>query len=90
MLNIFNRRELMVTMDMKRQGEVRNILASNGIEYDIKVTNLESPAMMGNPRARTGSMGINQKQTYEYKIYVHKKDYDEAEWLISALIKKKQ
>lgn len=82
MLTYFNRKELLITMDMKRQGEVRSILDKNGIQYDVKITNLENPAVMGKSRGRTGSLGLDQKYVYEYKIYVHKKDYEEAEWLI--------
>ena len=65
-------------MDMKRQGDVRDILSVNGIDYIVKVTNRQS----GNSRARVGSLGLNPKFAYEYKIYVHKKDYDNAWRLI--------
>ena len=33
MLTILNRRELLVTLSMERQAEVRRILAENGIDY---------------------------------------------------------
>ena len=55
MLTIFNRRELIVTMDMKRQAEVREILAQNGIDYDVKTVNLMTRSYFGTQRARTGS-----------------------------------
>lgn len=32
MITIFNRREVLITLDMKRQADVRNALASKGIE----------------------------------------------------------
>ena len=34
MITIFNRKELLVTFDMKRQGNVRDILSANGIDYN--------------------------------------------------------
>ncbi len=82
MLTIFNRRELVITTDMDRQAYVRDILSQNKINYTIKVTNLQSPGLLNCDRARMGSWGINQKHIMEYKIYVHKKDYDKALWLI--------
>lgn len=31
-----------------------------------------------NSRARSGNFGIKQEYSYEYKIFVHKNDYDKA------------
>ncbi len=78
MITFFNRKELLITMDMKRQDDVREILSVNGIDYIVKVINRQSD----NSRARVGSLGLNPKFTYEYKIYVHKNDYDNALRLI--------
>ena len=82
MIAIFTRRELLVTMDVGRQSNVCSILAANGIRYTVKVTNLQSASAVGSNRARTGSFGINQNYSYEYKIYVHKNDYEDALRLI--------
>ena len=82
MITIFNRKELLITMDMNQQSNVRNILSANGVDYTTKVTNLQSPSVFENKRGRYGSFGINQNYSYEYKIYVHKKDYDYALSLI--------
>lgn len=82
MITIFNRKELLVTMDMKRQSDIRDILSVNGIDYQVKTTNLETPTSFDRQRANVGSLGINQNYSYEYKIYVNKKDYDAASKLI--------
>ncbi len=82
MVTIFNRKELIVTTEMDRQSEVRNILSQNGIDYTVKITNLEAAPMIGNRRGVVGSFGINQDYSYEYKIYVHKKDFEKATYLI--------
>lgn len=82
MITIFNRRELIITMDMSRQSEVRTILSDNSIDYTVKTTNLQNSSAVGGRTRRTGSFGINQDYSYEYKIYVHKKDYDKAVALI--------
>ena len=82
MITIFNRKELIITTDMKRQSGIRNILANNNIDYVIKTTNLQNAPVVGANRGRTGSFGINQDYSYEYKIFVHKKDYGRAKLLI--------
>ena len=78
MITIFNRKELLITLDMKRQANIRDILAANGIDYTVKVTNRQNAAVIGSSRTRVGSFGMNPNLVYEYKIYVHKKDYDNA------------
>lgn len=82
MITIFNRKELLVIFDMKHQGDVRDMLSANGIDYSINVTNRHNAALFGSSRGRVGSFGMNQNFAYEYKIYVHKKDYDKALRLI--------
>lgn len=82
MITIFSRKELLVTFDMKQQNAVREILSANGIKYTVKVTNRQNAAILGSSRARTGSFGNKSDFAYEYKIYVHKKDYDYAVKLI--------
>ena len=82
MIIIFNRKELLITLDMNRKSNVRDILAENGIEYAIKVTNLQRAFRNRSNRGRSGSFGINQKYIYEYKVYVRKDDYEKAVLLI--------
>lgn len=82
MINLFNQKELLVTMKMERQSQVRDILAQNNIDYIVRTRNLEATPVIGSRRAQTGSFGINQDYTYEYKIYVHKKDFERASYLI--------
>lgn len=82
MITIFNRKELLVTFDMKHQRNVRDILSANGINYTVKATNRQNAAVVGSNRAGTGSFGVNPDLSYAYKIYVHKKDYDNAMRLI--------
>lgn len=82
MITVFNRKELIITMEMSRQAEVRSILSQNGIDYTVKTTNLQTVPLFGSTRGRTGSCGINPDYSYEYKIYVHKKDFEKAAFLI--------
>ena len=82
MITIFTRKELLVTFDTKRQSDIRDILSANGVKYAVKATNRQNAAILGSSRAGTGSFGLNTNLSYAYKIYVHKKDYDQAMRLI--------
>ena len=82
MITIFNRKELIVTNDMKRQSQIRDILSADGIDYTISTKNIMGSQTGGSRRSTFGNTGLNQNYSYEYKIYVHKKDYDKALFLI--------
>lgn len=83
MITIFNRKEVCITYDMKRQAEVRDILQGAGMDYVIRTKNRTASAFArGGTRAYTGSFGRDQMMDYEYHIYVHKDDYEEAMHLI--------
>lgn len=82
MITIFNRKELLITFDMKHQANVRDVLTANGIDYTVKVINRQTADIICSNRTRLGSFGTNQNSAYEYKIYVHKKDCNKALGLI--------
>ena len=83
MLTIFNRKELITTMDMQRQANIRSILSANGIAYTVRTENLQGSSVFGGrSRGRSGSFGIDPNYSYEYHIYVHKNDYENALRLI--------
>ena len=75
MLTIFNRKELITTMDMQRQANIRSILSANGIAYTVRTENLQGSSALG-------GFGIDPNYSYEYHIYVHKNDYENALRLI--------
>lgn len=85
MITIFNRKELLITMSMDVQANVRSVLAANHIDYSIKTKNLQASPWYSNSRARTGTFGINSDYSYEYKIYVRNEDYDKAMTLIRQI-----
>ena len=41
MLTIFNRKELITTMDMQHQANIRSVLSANGIAYTLRTENLQ-------------------------------------------------
>lgn len=83
MITIFNRKELLITYDMKKQSDVRTILRDHGIPYDVKTYN-RAAAMRAGTRTYSGPMGVNPEAAVEYKIYVHKDEYDRAYALIGG------
>ena len=85
MITIFNRKEVLVTFDMKEQARVRGILANNGVDYRIKTVNRMSPsAVPAGGRGRVGTVGQRPDTTLEYIFYVKKSDYEKALRLISV------
>ena len=83
MITVFNRKEVCITYDMNRQAEIRNILQDAGIDYIIKTKNrTETMLVRGGTRAYIGTYGSRQMMDYEYHVYVHKDDYEEALHLI--------
>jgi len=87
MLTIFNRQELTITYDIRRQSEICDILAQNGIEYSVKVINRKSSSpFAAGSRARSGTFGENLQVSYEYIIYVNKSEYSKASAIINGSI----
>ena len=87
MIWILNRREVMITFSMKKQAEIKDLLSRYNIAYTTKTTNLLYRSRMGSSRARTINLGHNSDYTYEYKIYVKRKDYDKAKAIIDGKIR---
>lgn len=85
MITIFNRKELIITMDMGMQMNVRDVLSANKIDYVIKTKNLYCASFAGSRRSYVGSFGTDSNYMYEYKIYVRKCDFDKAKYLTNQL-----
>jgi len=86
MITVFNRKELTITFDMKKQAEIRDLLALHKIPYTVNVINRKSPSpMAAGSRARTGTWSEDLTVAYEYIFYVKKTDYQKAADIISPL-----
>ena len=84
MLTIFNRRELTIPYDTKRQAEIRDLLAQSGIDYYVRVINRTSPSPFSTgSRSRIGTLGENLELENEFVIYVNKSDYTRASIITS-------
>lgn len=56
------------------------LLAQNKIPYKITTRNTGDH---GGSRAHSGTMRLNSDLLYEYRIYVHKDDYEQAVRLLN-------
>lgn len=84
MITILNRKELITVFSMKQQGIIRELLNSEGIKYSIKTVDQRSssPFSSGN-RSQTGTFGENLEMNTEYIIYVHKDDFEKADYILN-------
>ena len=86
MIALWNRRELTTTWDMGSQAEICRILEEHGIPCTVRAESPQTTNFFGaSQRSRTGSFGIRPEYSYQYKIYVHKKDYEQACYVLSLL-----
>ncbi|MDR7870421.1 MAG: hypothetical protein RIN55_06165 [Tissierellaceae bacterium] len=84
MITIFNRKELYLTYSMSEQAKIRDKLSQGNIKHYVRTINRMSPSTFASGRrSRTGSYGQNMDLNYEYIIYVHKKDYEQAKYVIN-------
>lgn len=83
---LWQKKEVLVTFSMEDFNRVKSVLAANHIPYDWKVT-----PEAGSGRDRTmGTAFMDQSVLRQYYLYVKKKDYARAEFLVrQELIEKK-
>ena len=74
MIHFFNRRELLMTYDLRQVNELRDLLLANRIDCQVKVIN--SP--MGAGRNR---LVVSRRQE-QHIVYVHKTDWEYAMYLL--------
>ena len=68
MITVFNRKEILITRDLTMLKKCTDDLEAKGIDYKV-VTN-----SLGNPERYQGIPGVKAENSYEYKVYVNKKD----------------
>ena len=75
------KKELLVTSSMEQKSKALDILSRNKIKYYLKTKdNFDGGFSSG--RRDLGSFGMDASVRYTYYIYVSKKDYGEAEFLL--------
>ncbi len=80
MFTIFNRKELLLTFDLDHLSKARSKLRQNHIDYYVRTVNRNGGAsgLGASRRATLTTLGQKTDYTYEYHLYVHKKDFDDA------------
>ena len=71
-LTVFNKREIMITRDLSVRNKIGNLLSAQKIEYCVKTNNIT------NVGRNHGVPFINPDFSFEYRINVKKKDFQEA------------
>lgn len=66
----FGKKQVYITYDLNKLAKVRSILAKNNIDYKLSFSMLSPNLTRGDG---------------EYKVYVKKKDYDYATYLITEI-----
>lgn len=83
MITFFNRKEVYIGFSMEKCSNIRDILSANKIKYDYRCVSNNNNAWIASDHALTGSFGENQNFAYMYYVYVHRKDYEQAHYLIN-------
>lgn len=90
MITVFNRREVLTTFSMEEQANARSILSEHKLPYVTRTVNMSggNSILVSGHRATWGSIGENLDYTYQYYLYVHKKNYEEAAYLLAAKLRR--
>ena len=84
MIFLWNRKEVYNGFSMKEFNRIRDILSVKGIQYDFRTINRSASSGFGSTRGRMGSFGENLNYSYQYYLYVHKNNYDNAIFAINT------
>ena len=76
MITIFNRKEFAVALTHKDRDRFCRPLDEAGIPYVVRAASTTHG--MGRSTQRGGMIGIDTEYAFQYRIYVHKSDYERA------------
>lgn len=83
MFTFFNTESLWIGFEMDRFNQIRDALDNNSIPYKYKVRNhLGQFSGRGTIRGSKGSFGNPTEQMYQYEVFVYKKDFEKAKFVI--------
>ncbi|HGM3507514.1 TPA: hypothetical protein ACKOR7_002092 [Clostridioides difficile] len=84
---ILNKTELFRGYSLDKFNKICSILSVNKIKYKYKVKNNIYSKKPFTNEIILGNLGQKEDFSYEYSIYVHKNDYEQAEALINSKLK---
>lgn len=79
-INIFNQKVLYSGYSLEEIKAIAHILRENNIEYEVKEWNKRSSTGRNG-----GTFGELENYSTIYKLCVHQRDYEEAEYLVRQL-----
>ena len=83
MFTFFNSESLWIGFEMDRFNQIRDALDNNSIPFKYKVRNhLGQFSGRGTIRGSKGSFGNPTEQMYQYEVFVYKKDFEKAKFVI--------
>lgn len=82
---LFNFKEVIATYSFENYIRISELLRNNEIIFRTRIIDSEGSSPLDNRRAVRGSLGLNQKYAKEYKVYVKKQDFLDAEGLIHKM-----
>lgn len=82
MIHIFNRKEILITYDLNVLYKAKDILFKNDIQCLTRSFNTTMGRGRGSPSIISYDFGIRHDFSVEYKVYVHRKDYEKAKYLV--------
>lgn len=78
MINLFNRKKLMITIDSEERERAQKALEQASIAYRLQTVVRTNPTAVTTGRERDGSFGKHQEMVQEFLLYVEKTDYERA------------
>ncbi len=84
MIPFWRKAEVFTGYSIQRFNEVRDVLEAAKIKHEYKIVNHEGSQSASTSRSRMGSGHIKSEYSNLYSIYVHVKDFDEAQRLLEG------
>lgn len=78
---LFNCEDVYIGYSLDELSKVRECLSLEKIKYDYKIVSHSSYS-----RGRFGSLGINMNYEKQYNVYVKRKDYKKAKYLVEKTL----
>jgi hypothetical protein len=83
MIFFFNWKEVYIGFSLEELSKVRECLAMDHLKYDYRVVSHSSRS-----RGRFGSLGIDMNYDKQYYVYVKRKDYERAKYLVDMALQR--
>jgi hypothetical protein len=84
---LFNKESVYIGYSIEELSKVRDTLEKEGIKHSYKVVNRSGQWLgRGTRRGEFGSFGMNMNYEKQYAVYVHRKDFEKAKYLVNSVL----